>query len=387
MSAGAHAPTATVGATHADPTAARAYLDAMFGTAERGCLAVWNGRTRLTEWVPVAVLDRAADRIARLAGDGDNVFVGMGLQRAPLGPTKRGTAATVCGIPGIWMDLDIAGPAHKQAALPPDRAAVLDLLGGLPLRSSLLVDSGNGLYAFWLFPEFWAFDDDEERAQAASMLRRWQAMVRGAARRRGWVFEGTADLARVLRPAGAVNFKLGAAPVRVIHEDAARYLADEIEAFLPDEDGAAPGRATTRGGGGRAGWSAIAERCAYLRHCRDDAATLPEPEWHAMMSVVAQCRDGERLAHELSRAYPGYNRAETQGKYEHAHRADKPLRCATIRDDRSGEAYCAACPHWGAIWSPIELGHPLLVRAPRPLHAAPARSPRPRFVTRTVRVA
>jgi hypothetical protein len=114
--------------------------------------------------------------------------------------------------------------------------------------------------------------------------------------------------------------------------------------------------------------------CGYLRHCRDSAATLPEPDWHAMITVVAQCRDGERWAHELSAPYPDYDPDETRKKYDHARREDKPLRCRTIRDVRSGEGFCSLCPSWGEITSPIELGYaPPAVAVVGRLRIAPSR--------------
>ncbi|NDC38346.1 MAG: hypothetical protein EBZ48_09880 [Proteobacteria bacterium] len=43
----------------------------------------------------------------------------------------------------------------------------------------------------------------------------------------------------------------------------------------------------------------IEPKCAFMRRCRTDAATLPEPEWRAWLSVVVRCHDGRRLAHEI----------------------------------------------------------------------------------------
>jgi hypothetical protein len=120
--------------------------------------------------------------------------------------------------------------------------------------------------------------------------------------------------------------------------------------------------------------------CAYLRHVRDDAATLREPEWHAGLSVLALCRDGEALAHEISSPYPGYTREETQAKYERARAEDKPMTCETIGHDRGGEDWCRHCPLPRWVKSPIELGHarPTLViggNAARPARPGSTRPP------------
>lgn len=348
-----------------DVTLTRDYLKALYGTAGAGFLSLWTAEDRTTAWLPVGDLNSTAAEVVRLAAE-RNVYHGLGLHPAPLGSSRRGSADGVCAIPGVWIDIDVRSPAHAETALPPAYADALDLLEEFPLPPSLVVDSGHGIYAFWLLKEVWGFDGAEERALAASLVRRMQAVIRKQARRRGWKLESTADLARMLRPVGAINRKPDVPPVlvRLLRNSNDRYVFEELDDVLPDDDLISLGLPTTEEGrdeGGRPDFGAILAGCAYLRHCRDDAAALPECEWHAMLTVVAQCRDGERLSHELSAPYPRYNPRETQRKFRAARQADKPLRCATIRDDRGGEAYCAGCPHWGRIASPIVLGYPRIV--------------------------
>ena len=99
----------------------------------------------------------------------------------------------------------------------------------------------------------------------------------------------------------------------------------------------------------------ITAGCGWLRHCRDDAATLREPEWYAMLSIVGRCQDGDRLAHEWSEAHPDYTAGDTDKKLEHALTAAGPRTCAKVRDDLDGERFCSECPNWGRIKSPIVL--------------------------------
>src|SRR5688500_11114524 len=106
-----------------DPAETLAYLDVLFATADAGWLTVWVAETRGTHWFQSDDLATAAATIAEASATGLNVYVGMGLQRVRLGPDRRGSAATVIGIPGVWDDLDIAGPAHARTDLPPTRAA------------------------------------------------------------------------------------------------------------------------------------------------------------------------------------------------------------------------------------------------------------------------
>src|SRR5215207_2495015 len=97
---------------------------------------------------------------------------------------------------------------------------------------------------------------------------------------------------------------------------AERYLLEEIEDVLPDDEPA--GRDVPPKEQGCPAFDPIFEGCAFMRHVVADAATLSEPEWHSGMSIVALCEHGEALAHKISAPYPRYNREETQKKYERA---------------------------------------------------------------------
>ena len=74
---------------------------------------------------------------------------------------------------------------HAAQNLPPDIQSAEGLLppGLLP---SVVVDSGHGLHAYWLFKEPWDIDGDSERAEAVNTLRRLQGYARREAAKRGW---------------------------------------------------------------------------------------------------------------------------------------------------------------------------------------------------------
>ncbi len=70
--------------------------------------------------------------------------------------------------------------------------------------------------------------------------------------------------------------------------------------------------------------------CAFLRYCRDNADCLAEPEWHSMITVLAQIEDSDELIHELSEPYPKYSYAETQKKIENARAFGHSQSCAYL---------------------------------------------------------
>lgn len=95
--------------------------------------------------------------------------------------------------------------------------------------------------------------------------------------------------------------------------------------------------------------------CAWIRHTRDDAAELQEPEWYAMLSILGRCEDGERLAQEWSQPHAGYTPHDTAAKLKQALVSAGPRTCQDIAQN-AGDSYCSTCPHQGAIKSPIVLG-------------------------------
>ncbi|GBC63096.1 hypothetical protein DENIS_4085 [Desulfonema ishimotonii] len=125
----------------------------------------------------------------------------------------------------------------------------------------------------------------------------------------------------------------------------------------------------------------IAAQCPFIAHCRDDAATLSEPDWYILLTVSARCRDGRRLSHRLSAPYPGYSFGETDAKIIRALTCTGPYLCRTI--SRISGRYCRTCPHSGRIRSPITLGRGFRGYPPpdRSASVSDLHEPRPYFRT------
>jgi hypothetical protein len=170
----------------------------------------------------------------------ENVYFGLGTTSKNLGANKRPSALQVSSIPGLWLDIDIAGPAHKKENLPASHEDAIDLLkSSLPLPPTILVDSGHGLHAYWLFKEPWMFETEDERQQAASLMRRFVLSFKYHAAVRGWAMDSVFDLARVLRVPGTLNTKPGAEQMLCSVRDAdyeRRYNPDEFYQFLVDTE-------------------------------------------------------------------------------------------------------------------------------------------------------
>jgi hypothetical protein len=119
--------------------------------------------------------------------------------------------------------------------LPP---TVQDALTIIPevLPPTLVVATGNGAHAWWLFKEPYLFDGQEERKAAARLVARWQTLLSLNAAARGWAFDRLLDLARILRIPGTVNTKDPAhpKPVTLLAHSGRRYNPSDFEAWLDD---------------------------------------------------------------------------------------------------------------------------------------------------------
>lgn len=106
-----------------------------------------------------------------------------------------------------------------------------------------------------------------------------------------------------------------------------KYTQDQLSALLPEMD-AGP---VEKKSGVEKGLEQVMRSCCFIQHCRDDAATLPEHDWYAMITNLAPFAGGTELIHELSAPYPGYNENNTQKKINHfLESGTNPITCKTI---------------------------------------------------------
>ncbi len=263
-----------------DFNAASTFLRAIFSGQERGVLPLFCKPSNVSHF---ANLDRdgwyddAADTAMRLR-DHFNIYFAMGLQ-ADRPEKGRGKEAGVISLPGLWADIDVLGPNPAALALPPTIEDAMRIVQAVPFKPTVIVYTGGGIQAYWLFKEPWEFDSDKERKKAKALSKAFQKYLQNAAITCGWIMDGTADLCRVLRLPGTYNRKQ-AEPVLVryeVVEDARRYNPSDFEDFLNIEadpelkahlQGPAPEQPSAE-------FLRVLAGCPWIRHCKDDAASLP----------------------------------------------------------------------------------------------------------------
>lgn len=197
---------------------------------EESYFLIWSKRSdsKRSHWCQTVAQAGAAVEAGRQA----DLYVGCALSMMARGPEQRVGNEDAAGIPGVWVDIDIRSEVHQAKALPATAELALQIIPD-DIQPTVLVRSGNGLHAWWLFREPWIFDGVEEREVAAKLLRRWQALLRMRAAARGWSLDHTHDLARVLRLPGTLNHKSD--PPRMVSlltADGPRYDPSDLDEIL-----------------------------------------------------------------------------------------------------------------------------------------------------------
>jgi hypothetical protein len=182
-------------------------------------------------------------RAAELAKQQRDVYLHIHLHDLPDGDCSlRGSKSKVRAAIGLFSDIDARGPGRKK---PPQTlcTTVEDAISVAtefdtrfaPLKTSLLIHSGHGIYPAILFKEPFLTPTAEEKALLESLGRRFHNALHVIASGRGWTGAvDYCDLAKVLRLPGCVNWKdpNDPKPVRLIHEDAARFDPSDLDELL-----------------------------------------------------------------------------------------------------------------------------------------------------------
>jgi hypothetical protein len=162
-----------------------------------------------------------------------DVYVGAGLSPRDFGPSQRCKAADIIGITALWADIDISGPLHKKANLPPDEEIAIRLLKTIEIPYSVLVHSGHGLQAWWLFEYPWMFMNNDDWKAAQDFSYRWSDTITARAHAAGYEVDSTPDLSRVMRMVGTLNNKDVGNPKTVTTLEIHPNRVYQQEDFLP----------------------------------------------------------------------------------------------------------------------------------------------------------
>ena len=223
----------------------------------------------------------------------------------------------------------------------------LKQIEAFPLTPSLIVQTRKSLHTYWLIK-------DGDVAAFRRVQKRLVAQFHGD--------KTCINESRVLRLPGFYHCKEEPVEVKCIHfHPELRYTQAELEQYLPQisEEAAAPAGPVAKGS--QQGLSLVLRRCAFIQHCREQAATLSEHDWYSMITNLAVFEGGERAIHELSALYPKYKAAETQEKIQHfLGSGTKPITCKAIAEKgfacpRLGDGSCSCKSPAALCYQPLSL--------------------------------
>jgi len=195
------------------------------GKPESDRILIWQLAGKRSFWYPSVEAIPAEE-----SWSGDTYF-GVGTAGADsateYGAHHRCPADRITGIGGLWLDIDIASPAHKKGNLPPNEAEAMRLLtAAFPaLSPSYIIHSGHGLQAYWLFDKWLPINTDESSAEAKAtgfaravvqdLLLAFNTHWRSHCAAEGFDADSVCDLARLMRLPGTTNCKLPGEPAGV----------------------------------------------------------------------------------------------------------------------------------------------------------------------------
>ena len=198
------------------------FLTELWGPAPPGKVLLWTTPPKRSYWfVNYTNLDAQVQELAETT----NVYTGIGLasSNARVSERRRVIASNIAAISGLWADIDVAHEVHKKKNLAPSLEAAVEAVETMYYSPTLLVDSGHGLQAWWLFDKPWLFRNNEERTAAQAMTQAWHREILQLMEAEGWGMDATHDLARVMRLPGTVNRKAEPVPVTVMTTGGPRF--------------------------------------------------------------------------------------------------------------------------------------------------------------------
>jgi len=117
--------------------------------------------------------------------------------------------------------------------------------------------------------------------------------------------------------------------------------------------------------------SSVEDECEYLKWAKENQQEMSEPQWYAMLSIVARLEGGKEKVHDYSKYHPSYNETVTNRKAEQSLGASGPRTCDNINSMWKG---CSKCVHYKKLRSPIAIkGQDFIATAHSGFHALNAK--------------
>lgn len=286
------------------------------------------------------------------------------------GKMRQRTQENVAHLKCFWMDMDCKGRGNDYATQIDAARDILRLCDetGLP-KASLVVNSGNGIHAYWVLDE--AITEPEWKKIAV----RWRATL--DAHNIKHDSSCTTDSARILRPIGTHNRRGGKTKDVTLAGGTQQTMSLEsftscLEDTAIDDTNYLSDAPTYMRGNTTLNEAAdivyppsytesILVGCALMRELKEKQGRVQEPLWRTTLGVLKFTEEAETVIHTFSNGYTGYSKEATIAKA--AAWDTGPATCESLRRNSIGQCsdHCTTCPSKNAITTPVQLGRKQIV--------------------------
>jgi len=203
-----------------------------FGKPEGHFINIWTSGNKKSEFISEP--SEIAQAVQTLTnGMNYDIYFGVCTSTKNLPSYKRFASDGIEAVYGLWIDIDIKDEVHQKSNLPPDSEAALALISEAPLDPTIIVDSGHGFHAYWLFKEPYVISSPENREKISTLERSWNDLIAKKAEVHGWVIDSVYDLARIMRLPGTYNTKSKEPIYCEIHKlNDTMYEPEDFEQFI-----------------------------------------------------------------------------------------------------------------------------------------------------------
>jgi hypothetical protein len=304
-------------------------------------------------------LDEVETLVEEINVAGKNVFIALS---SFSGHSRMSDYVIYCR--SFFVDLDVK--PDKAGCYKSKVEAIEDLdhfLKVTELPPPIVVDSGNGVHAYW------PFEEDVPIAEWKPYAEKFKQLCLDHMKIDPVV---TADITRIMRCPETLNFKTDPPnPTSLLTDEFNQYDFAAFKDYLGEVDTPAGSildlipkgldddtRQIAKLDNFETTFQDIAELslngdgCNQIKNALINSKTLAEPVWHSALSIARHCTDWETAIHLMSEDYPGYSPDATLRKANET--VGKPHSCSIFEQRNPGG--CNGCPHKGRITNPLALG-------------------------------
>ena len=255
----------------------RDFTNELYAGVATGALCITLLPQKQSIWLDASEKEKISDVLQE--HQDTNVYLGLCHSSAPKTAYQRTTRESASAFPAVVVDIDVFNPdAHAQKDLPPTKEEAREFLNALELpEPSAVIDTGNGLQAFWFLDNPLLLSDEETKKKAERLSFGINEVVISEGRKRGWKFDNVGDLARIVRAPDTMNMKGETPkPTKVLELSKSRYSYDELASYLPKTETADTIAFTcfekeVSVSDKKADFQAVFAACGFMRHWVEEA--------------------------------------------------------------------------------------------------------------------